>query len=315
MKVQPCPACGARYNVERLSEGATFECRRCRHAVRVGDAEPPAHAFAPGPLAAGVFMLLGLLLYANPQFGFRASQWPWELVHGDAPLATKATILLWALAGLWGLVSAVGIAPRSRSVLTAGLAFALLLLCTLPELGELRVDTDLVALVAMIALGSGLLLLRDVETVPLARVLAFGGGLLIAWAYAFSFREQTPTLVELVRDVRALFGSGPGSGEVTQVLLPRLVLLAAGFLGVLLGLGAGGRRWAGTGLTLLLVFLLLPSLADLVDALGEEAPRAEAGRLVAEHGTAALVSSGLALWLLASHAIADLARNRKDPSR
>ena len=61
------------------------------------------------------------------------------------------------------------------------------------------------------------------------------------------------------------------------------------------GLGVGGRGWVGTGLTLLLVTLLLPALSDLVGRLGEDDPWGDVGRIVAEHGTAALVTSGLAL--------------------
>ncbi len=309
MKVQPCPSCGARYNVERLSDGSTFECRRCGQAVRVGAAEPPPRPFSAGLLLAGVTMILGLLLYANPRFGFGESRWPWELLQDGTALSTKVTILLWAAAGLWGLISALGIAPRSRSVLTVGLACVLILTCTLPEVAELRVDTPLLALFAMVALGAGLLLLGDPATAPLGRVLAFGGGLLITWWFAFSFEETTPYLVKTVEDVRGVFAGHLTAGEVTRQIVPNLALLLAGLVGVLAGLGAGGRGWVGTGMTLLLVVLLLPAVAGLLE---EDDPWSDAASLVAEHGTAALVTSGLALWLLASHAVADLARNWKD---
>ena len=181
MKVQPCPSCGARYNVERLSDGATFECRRCGHAVRVGDHEPAPRPFASGLLLAGVATLLGLLLYANPRFGFGESRWPWELLQGDTVLATKMAVLLWAAAGTWALVSALAVLPRSRSFLTVGLAFALILVSTDTELTELYVETPLKALLAMITLGAGFLLLLDPETRPLARVLVFAGGLFVVW--------------------------------------------------------------------------------------------------------------------------------------
>lgn len=313
MKVQPCPSCGARYNVERLGDGATFECRRCGQPVQVGAAEPPVRPFAPGLLTAGVFMVLGLLLYANPRFGFGASRWPWELLQGDTALSTKVTILLWTLAGLWGFVSALGIAPRTRSVLTVGLAFVLILTCTWSELAELRVDTPLLALLAMVALAAGLLLLDDPETLPLARILTFGGGLLVTWWFAFSFQEKTPYLVTLIDDVRGIFQGRLTSEAVWHQLVPNLALLLAGLLGVLIGLGAGGRGWVGTGLTLLLIVLLLPALSDLAGQLGaDDGGGSDAGSIVAEHGTAALVTSGLALWLLASHGVADLARNRKE---
>jgi hypothetical protein len=312
VKVQPCPACGARYNVERLSDGVTFECRRCGHAVHVGAHEPPPRPQSAGLVLAGLAMLLGLLLYANPRFGFGQSRWPWELLQGDAALSTKVTVLLWAGAGLWAAISALGIAPRSRSVLSVGLAFVLILACTRSGIGELGIDTDLVALVAMIALAAGLFLLRDAGTVPLARTLAFGAGLLVTWVFVFSFQEATPTMRALVDDVRGVFDGRLGSDEVTQVLVPRLALLLAGLVGVGAGLGIGGRGWVGTGLTLLLITLLLPALSELVGRLGEDDPWGDVGRIVAEHGTAALVTSGLAPWLLASQGIADLARNRKD---
>ena len=46
------------------------------------------------------------------------------------------------------------------------------------------------------------------------------------------------------------------------MLVPRLALLLAGLVGVGAGLGIGGRGWIGTGLTLLLITLLLPALSD-----------------------------------------------------
>lgn len=314
MKVQSCPSCGARYRVERLEEGAVFLCGRCQAQVRVGAEAPPPRPFAVGPLVSGLLVLLGLLLYANPEFGFGRSRWPWELLLEDAVPATRVAVALWALAGAWAFVSALGVVPRSRSLLTLALAGVLALVCTGHGVAEPRVDLPLHALVGLVALGSGLFLVLDPATSPHGRTLAFAGGLLLVWWFVFNFDAATarPHLSGMLRDVGGLFGGEIDASEATGNLLPSWALVLGAVTGLLVGMGAGARGAAWTGVGLILVALLMPPTANLVHALGKDEPWSTAGGLAAEHGTAALISSGLALWLLASTAVSDLVRNRKE---
>lgn len=314
MKVQSCPSCGARYRVERLEAGAVFLCSRCRAQVQVGAETPPPQPVAPGLIVSGLLVLVGLLLYANPKFGFGESRWPWELLLDGTTLATKATIVVWALAGAWALIGALGIAARSRSVLTLALAGVLVLVCTWGGSKELEVDVPLCALLGLVGLGGGLLLVLDPETRPFGRTLAFAGGLVLVWWFVFAFDAPgaRPHVSQMLRDVGGLFGGQVEPVDATHDLLPNWALLLAGVVGVFVGMGAGSRGAAWTGVGLVLVALLMPPVADLVGDLGEDVPGGTVGYLAAKHGTAALVTSGLALWLLASTAVADLVRNRKE---
>lgn len=313
MRVQQCPSCGARYNVERLADGAAFACRRCDHIVEVGTREPPTRRFSLGLLIAGTFLIAGLFLSSNPNFGSANTEWPWELLRGGVAWSSKIVIVLWAIAGLWALLTSLGVAVRTRSVFTIALAGLLLMMCTSPGIVDLKVDAPLLPLpllLAVTALASGLLLEGRADTTRMARVLAFGGGLAVLGWHVLCFSGQAPCLEALLNDTVRLANGDLDAVSVWAHAVPAWALLLAGIVGLLVGFGAKGRFFVWTGMILLLVLLLTPSIADLVHCLGDDTLEVGAGRQFAASGGRALVSSGFALWLLAAHSVVDLVRNR-----
>lgn len=270
--------------------------------------------FSPALLVSGTLALAALFLYANPSFGADERAWPWEVFQSADP-QQATSLALWALAGLWALVSSLGIAPRGRSLLTVALTGALLLLWGEARSGSFDpavASLPLYIVLAMIALGAGLVLLGHTARTGLARALAFGGGIALIWHFAFDFSGEAVLLQTMVDDVGAwIRGDSGGAAGVWNRLLPDWALVVAGLLGVLVGLGAGGRALTWSGVILLVVVFAMPTVADLVGRMAGDDFWDEGGVHLATAGRDILARGGLAFWLLGTYGLADLAWNRR----
>src|SRR5262249_22614313 len=101
LRVERCPACGARYNVTRLAPGSRFSCRRCGSAVAVRAAAPEA---APSrtrvALAwAGVALIAGALLRSFPGVYAGAAGSSWSSVVDSLSLPDAVALTLVAVTG------------------------------------------------------------------------------------------------------------------------------------------------------------------------------------------------------------------------
>jgi hypothetical protein len=312
MRVQACPSCGARYNVSRLEDGAVFACRRCQAEVAVGAARVAAPA-RRGPsyalVFAGLLMIAATFLKANPSFG-DIPQWPWEAFARIPSWLLRVTFLCWNVAGIWALLSGLLPGGRFRGGLGIVLLAGLALLCTNPLAG-FRIDTmRLPQLLAMVAMGAGVLLLEAEGTRRAGKLLAIlGGVVLLLWPVThFPPGETVPEMKILADDVIAGIQGNPLSSHspeyVWQTLIP---LCAVGVAGLLSILGALGLRWPAYGISmflLLLTTILLPSavtLAKNLDAMSE--------RLLTERLIDVLIAHALALFVLGTATVVDLVRS------
>ncbi|MFV1958803.1 MAG: hypothetical protein ACC662_05250 [Planctomycetota bacterium] len=322
MKVQCCPSCSARYRVERLEPGDTFECRRCQALVTVEGAEPTGRGYVSlGLLTAGLLVLAGLLLEANPSFGHIAA-WPWEHVQAAVPLASKGHLVLWALLGLWALLTALLPAMRSRSVLTLALASFALLIASESTLYGLQLDEarPFLFVLAASALAAGLALLLRRRGGLATTALLLGGGLVLLGLQASGFEiPQMSRLAALEHSVRsAILGTLPAEmstpDRVWGGYAAEAAVLLAALLGLVAALGLRARWLAMVAGLLLLAGMLLPAAAGIGMELQSGFTWPRLGQALVDGADQALVESGVALWLVLALAAADLVRTRGDLS-
>jgi hypothetical protein len=313
MKVQPCPACGARYNTTRLEDGASFQCRRCGADVVVGRSDARDRG-SPGLALAGLLMVAATFLYANPKFGY-APRWPWEEMRSQTAWAERVTLIAWAFAGVWALLASLTPARRVRATVSIALASLLLFLTTSRSAG-FRLDAlSSLQGVAAVLLGAGLLLAWEEPTRAVGRALAFSGGLLLVAIPALRFPDGAVSEIEsLANRLWATVASGdraaPKGAELWEDLFPAWLLLTAGAMGILAGIGVTGRGWTIAGFCVLGAGILLPTLSTLVGDFEAVTRRDEARNLA----FAGIVGSGLALWMLGTFAVVDLSRDRREAS-
>jgi hypothetical protein len=314
MKIQPCPSCGARYNVARLGIGAQFHCRRCDTTVVVGTAAEEQSGLAPGLAVTGFLMVATAFLYANPSFGQRA-RWPWEEFDAQSSPLVKVTFFLWFLTGLWALFTALAPMRQLRAAACALFSALLLTACVSRHAGFTVTIPTLAQMLAMIVLASGFMVARTEAHRRVGRLLAFAGGaLLIVW-HAVVFDDETgyAYLELLVRDGLAAIGgetdelsaAAERQGNVWGYLVPTWTVLVSALMGVLTGLGVSGRLWCWIGFGVLAAGLCIPVVSAAVQS---ETGDAHAFSALALH---LLVAHGLALWLLGTFTVVDLVRARE----
>lgn len=318
MKVQACPFCGARYDVERLEAGITFECRRCAGLVTVGESASRPGTFSIALFLSGLASLGALFLLANPAFDLGYDAWPWDLVRGEVALATRILVLAWFVAGFWALVSSLGIAAETRSLSILGLAGLLIVVCTAPggapvDAGHFAVTTTTwLHLLGMIGVAAGLLVhARDGESLA-GRATALGGGLVVLGTFLLVFESGGTNLLRSMGATVFGWFDGLPPDESWHAIVGNWALLVAGLTGLLVGMGMKGRALPWIGVTALLVNLLLPTVAAFVGEFGDEAFWEALGPAAAGYGREALVANGLALWWLGTAAVSDLVRAGKD---
>jgi hypothetical protein len=312
MKVQACPSCGARYNVARLEEGATFQCRRCPSRVTVGAPDAPRRTTSAALSLAGLLLVGTLFLESNPQFGENLD-WPWETFRRSVSDLRRATVLVWAAAGLWAFFAGFVPAGRRRGAVALALAAPLAVLCTTPSAGFEVETLRLPQLLAVIALGAGLLLFLRPLSQRTAAVLAFlGGAVLLLW-HVTHFSEGRADLAwmwdDLVAFVKgeAMSSAAPDYGW--RVLVPRWLATAAAAMGVLAALGVRWRSWNVVAFLALLVSLLLPTAVAF--AKGADAVT---HTVVTARVLEALVADAVALFVLGALAVVDVARASETPA-
>jgi hypothetical protein len=317
MRVQACPSCGARYNVARLDDGATFQCRRCPARVTVGS--PSGRRTTSAALSVAGLLLIGaLFLKSNPEFG-ETQDWPWETFERSVSWLRKATVLAWAAAGLWAFFTGLVPAGRTRGSVALVLTAALVVLCTNGFAGFDVMTLRLPQLLGVIALGAGLLLLMRPGSLRTACVLAFlGGAVLVLWHVThFPPGQERSTLAVLADDLMTMIrgGSGPtpysnpDPGYEWKILIPEWLGIAAGVMGILAALGLRWRAWCVTAFLVLLVSLVLPTavaFAKSADALTHT--------VVTSRVLEALVADAVALFVLGALAIVDLTRATEAPA-
>jgi hypothetical protein len=312
MRVQACPSCGARYNVARLDEGVTFQCRRCPARITVGAPGTARRTTSAALSVAGVLLIGALFLKSNPEFGENLD-WPWETFQRSVSWLRRATVLAWAAVGLWALFSGFVPAGRARGAVALALAAPLAVLCTTAHAGFEIETLRLPQLLAVIALGAGLLLFSRPAQARTAAVLAgLGGAILLLW-HVTHFTEGRPDLRWLWEDLVALFRGEPLSSGAPEyewrILIPKWTALAAGAMGVLAALGVRWRTWCVTAFLVLLVSLLLPAAVAFT-----KSADAISHTVVTSRVLEALVANAVALFLLGAAAIADLSRATEAPA-
>lgn len=314
MKVIRCPSCSARYNADRLPSGAVFDCNRCGATVTV-----PSGAPASVSLVIGGLLVLGALFCWSAPSMEAALVLPWEEFLGTAECDPRAGMVLWALLGLWALLTALVPGFASRSTVTLGLGGLALVLAAAATGGGFPILAPrlLPWLVGTIALGAGaVLMVRGIRGTATTALLAGGGLLLLGW-YALAFLGEEPSGLELiVADVRALLaGSLEDDKGTVSYLAGTLGQHGAVLLAALGGLIAAlGLRAHGFGL-LLVVLLAYAFLVPGAMRLGEFF---QDGFQWASLGTdglrilgRVLVADGVALWALLVWAAADLGAARE----
>jgi hypothetical protein len=314
MKVIRCPSCNARYNADRLPAGAVFDCNRCGAGVTVPSARSTSVALVIG----GILVLAALFLWGAP-LANPALVLPWDEFFGSAAPGTQVCLVLWALLGVWTLITALFKNFQSRSALTLGLGtFALLLAASTSGGGfTIAAERSLPWMAGAIALAAGLALAaRGVRGAAVTSLLAGGAILLLAW-YALAFTaESTSRLQQVVQDVRQGIQGGldPQKGTFSYLagdlgLHVAVLLAAVGGLLVAMGMRAGAFS---VFLILLLAYaFLVPGATRIGEIL--QGPF-EWGRFASDGLRALgriLVADGVALWVLLAWAAADLAAARE----
>jgi hypothetical protein len=309
MKIQPCPSCGARYNAERLEDGATFRCRRCNTMVRVGEAVSPTGGLSLGLAVAGCMLVATTFLQASPGVGMR-SDWPWERFDAE-PWAARVTFVAWAFAGLWALFAALTPGRRVRASVALPLAALLAALCTSRNAGFGIDALDLPRLVALCALAAGLLLVPHPATSGTGRVLALLGGVTFLLWHVFRFEAaadgaSAPVLENLARNLVAVVRGKADesvSSAMWEDLIPQWLLLAGAVFATLAGFGLRARKACTFGFLLVGAGLLLPAFVPLAHEV-ESISLASVRNGV----LTAFVERGVAVFALGCAAITDLAR-------
>jgi len=320
MNVQRCPSCGARYRVERLDPGDTFECRRCQAVVTVEGTEPAGRGFVSlGLLTAGLLVLAGLLLEVNPSFGHVAA-WPWEHMQAAVPLAIRGNLVLWTVLGLWALLTALCPAMRRRSTLTLALGTLALLLASANAQYGLQLDEarPFLFVLAAAALAAGLTLVFRRRGGLATTALLLGGALVLFGLQATGFEiPQMSRIAGLEHSIRnAIQGTLPAEmntpDRVWGGYAAEAAVLLAALLGLITALGLRTRWLAVAAGLLLLAGMLLPAAAYTGMALQGGFTWPRLGRALLGGADHALVQSGVALWLVLALAAADLVRTRGD---
>jgi hypothetical protein len=282
----------------------------------VGERPAPVTRFSVGLLVAGTLSLAGVFLSANPRYGFAHAVWPWELLTQSPFYALRATVALLAVAGAWALVSALGIAPRSRGVIGLALGAVLVLVCTSETAMEMRVSSHVVqfhTLVVMIAAAAGLEIARRGGKGATMRALAFVGGLALVWWTLHRVDGERVLLARMTEDLWAAVRGELTDREPTftwHVLVPLWASFLAGVFAVLAAMRVAPRVFGWTGLALLVVVFLAPPVRDFVVLVRETSFGELTGAQWAGFGGRAIVTSGLAVWLLGTFAAADATWNR-----
>ncbi len=321
MKVQRCPSCRAGYSVERLEPGATFECRRCHATIEVANASAGDTSISIGLLVAGILMLLALFLYANPRFGVERS-WPWEYFSRAGSLEVQVRLVVWALLGLWGVLTALIPSFDHRSLLTLGLGTLGLILATATDPAGLGIDLprSLPWMAGATVMAAGFALVLHERFGLATRLLLLAGGLVFVWLAVGRFTADTADVIRLEDDVAQLLGGtlpAPQSGPIYLwgTLAPQIATLLAGVLALLIGMGVRARPLAWIGGVVLMAAMLLPAATSMGNSLeGQAFSLGVLGIALLDGLQSALLQGGVALWLIASLATADLVRTAEVPS-
>jgi hypothetical protein len=280
-------------------------------APQVSEDAPRSRSLAL--VIAGSLMLLAAVLRANPWFGSANTAWPWQiLLDSRSPLLT-ANWSLWLGSGLLAVVLGLWGTRRWRGALLGATALVLLFTCY-SGLAGLMIESSSVSLLAGTSLLMAGFLLQTADRAAGAdRALRATGALLVLWALACSFEYDAG-----VAPRAQLFGFGSdilarltgGDVAVARVnyddnLASYGALLLACALGLLGLVRLRGTLAGGLGLALVLLFFLIPPVANYFRALGQEGFDATT---LAKHANQVLVPAGLALALLGAAVLADLAR-------
>jgi len=269
-------------------------------------------------LLTGSLMILTVFLLANPGFGVRSKDWPWEAFFGadvanqPGGLRTIAITGLWLLTALWAFLFSFRGPMRLRAMGLATFTALLLLLCDQGGGPFPLVTVACITLLPVVLLGAGLWLARKPQTRGTGRFLAGAGSFLIAWVFISGQQGWSPLVTlpayqELLQDVGGSWKEHFAPPTIFwRALLPQsLVLLSAAF-GILVALGVSLRRTTTVVFFLLLVGVWMPAAAS---ALTGDMPPID-GSAPETDLVSSLLGAGTLLWLLAVLALADLVRSR-----
>jgi hypothetical protein len=310
MKVIRCPSCGARYNADRLPAGAVFDCNRCGSSVAV-----PSGSSASVSLLIGGLLLIAALFFWSADLRTPGLVRPWEAFLDAGLLAPKVGAVLWAVLGLWAVVTALLTEFRHRSAFTLGLG-ALALLLALSSNGAgytIGGDRPLPFMLGSIALAAGfVLVMRGVRGAATTGLL-LGGSLLLLAFYAFGFEASGMSKLEwIVAELRGAFAGTLDRADNTFSHLVgdvgvHLAVVLASLGGVLMALGVRAAGFA-LAMGLLLAFaILVPGATRFGEIFQEGFEWSRFGTEGARALGSALVADGVALWALLAWASADLA--------
>lgn len=286
------------------------------------DADPsPRGLSRPGRspvlLVTGALMILTLFVLANPWFGVRTKDWPWEAFFGanvaaqPGGLRTIALTSLWLLTGLWAFLFSLRGPVRLRAMGLATFSTLLLLLCDQGGGPFPLVTVTAMSLIPVVLLGAGLWLARSPRAHGTSRFLAGCGAFLVGWAlisgWGVSPNVSLGAYQGLLDDVGSSWKEHFAPPEMFwRALLPQSLILLSAAFGVLVALGLSLRRTTTLVFFLLLVGVWMPPVAA---ALSGNASTPE-GAALAGDVMGSLLGAGTLLWLLAVFSVADLVLSR-----
>lgn len=309
MKVQRCHACGARYNADRLEVGTVFDCNRCGAAVSVEGTSPVSVAL----LLAGFLVLAAVFLW-SPTARTSGLLKPWEEFEGTRNLLSAAGTGLWALLGLWAVVTAMIPGARARSVITVALGALALVLATTEAGGgfPIVVSRSLLWMLGVVALGAGFLLVGRGYRGVAPTALLLGGGLWILLGYTLGFSSDGQPLIQQVHAAVTQMLDDPNAttGQLLELAGTHAALLLAAGGGLLVGLGLRARLLATAFGILLVIAMLLPGAIRIGDGFDGEFAWGRFAQDFARGAGMVLVRDGVALWAILSYAAVDLVRAR-----
>ena len=271
----------------------------------------PSERAGASPLlaVAGFAMLLTPFLMANPWFGVKSDLWPWGLFRSSTDVLVKAAFALWTVIGLWAFITAFRSSRRGRAVPLMALSLVLLVWICTQHAGLTIEHYNFDEMLSFIILGGSALAVGHPSTRRIARIGLLFGGLGVLAYYALNSEAGSVSVMEqTVDEVRLAMAKGvdavgpPADHQIELVTAPRIVLMIAASLGILVAIGLPGAF-----LGKLIFVLLLIALAGRIVAGPIVMQQTNVEDMVQQLVTV-LVAGGLALWLVGSAVIADAMR-------